>query len=309
MRGASDPFHDGEHAAQRLAGVQLRGAPILDRMTEQHRAFFAQLPLMFVAVLDEAGWPVGTVLTGAPGFVSSADGQVLQVLGLPAEGDPARGGVRAGAGAGLLGIEFGTRRRNRLNGSVLAVDGEGFSVGVRQSFGNCPQYIQAREVVGTGPVGGGDVERLGELDAAARELIGGADTLFVASGSGAVGGAAGGLDMSHRGGLPGFVRVEGDLLTIPDFRGNRYFNTLGNLLLNPRAGLLFVDFESGETLQVQGVAELDWEGGPASGFVGAERLWRVRVTAAWRRRGALGLRWAFRGYAPTTERLGAWAGS
>lgn len=308
MRGEGDPFHDGERAAQQLAGVRLRGAPILDRMAEPQRAFLAGLPLLFMAVLDEAGWPVGTVLTGASGFVSSPDAQTLRVLGLLAGDDPAAGGVRVGSEAGLLGVEFGTRRRNRANGSIIAVDGEGFSVGVRQSFGNCPQYIQAREVVGAVAVSGG-VERLSGLDAAARGLIGRADTLFVASGSGVMGGTAGGLDMSHRGGLPGFVDVEGDVLTIPDFRGNRYFNTLGNLLLNPRAGLLFLDFESGDLVQVQGVAELDWAGGAASGFAGAERLWRVRVTAAWRRRGALGLRWAFRGYAPTTERSGGWGGS
>ena len=42
------------------------------------------------------------------------------------------------------------------------------------------------------------------------------------------------MDISHRGGRPGFVRVDGDVLTIPDFRGNRYFNTLSNLLLEQR---------------------------------------------------------------------------
>lgn len=112
--------------------------------------------------------------------------------------------------------------------------------------------------------------------------------------------------MSHRGGRPGFVRVDGDVLTIPDFPGNRYFNTLGNLLLDPRAGLLFVDFASGDLLHLQGRAELDWDGGAESGFAGAERLWRVQVTAGWRCPGALGVRWAFRGYAPTTERTGQW---
>jgi len=100
--------------------------------------------------------------------------------------------------------------------------------------------------------------------------------------------------------------MDGDVLTIPDFRGNRYFNTLGNLLLEARAGLLFVDFATGELLHLQGRAELDWEGGAASGFAGAERLWRVRVTGGRRRPGALGLRWSLRDYAPTTERTGRW---
>ncbi len=289
------------------AGVQVRGAPIRDWMPDQHRLFFAQLSILFVAVPDEAGWPMATALAGPPGFVSSPDGRTLHIGASPSWDDPAGAGLRVGALAGLLGIDLGTRRRNRANGIVLAVDGHGFTVGVRQSFGNCPQYIQAREVEGgAAPNRAGATEHLDGLDSQACALIAGTDTFFVASGSGTDGGDAGGLDMSHRGGRPGFVRVDGDVLTIPDFRGNRYFNTLGNLLLDPRAGLLFVDFASGGLLHLQGRAELDWDGGAASDFAGAERLWRVRVTAGWRRPGALATRWAFRGYAPTTERTGRW---
>ena len=303
----ADPFHPGEHEAQMRAGVRLHGAPIRASMPDQHRVFFAQLPVLFAAVPDAAGWPVATALAGPPGFVSSPDAHTLHVSALPDRDDPAAAGLRAGTLAGLLGIDLATRRRNRANGTVLAVDRHGFTLGVQQSFGNCPQYIQAREIEGVQASGrAGAAERLDGLDGQARALIAGADTFFVASGSGAGGGETGGLDMSHRGGRPGFVQVDGDVLTIPDFRGNRYFNTLGNLLLDPRAGLLFVDFASGELLQVQGRAELDWDGGPASGFAGAERLWRVRVTAGWRRPGALALRWAFRGYAPTTGRTGRW---
>ncbi len=289
------------------AGVQVHGAPIRDWMPDQHRLFFAQLPILFVAVPDEAGWPVATALAGLPGFVSSPDRRTLHIAASPSWDDPAGAGLRAGALAGLLGIDLGTRRRNRANGTVLAVDGHGFTVGVRQSFGNCPQYIQAREVEGgEAPTRAGATEHLDRLDSQARALIADTDTFFVASGSGMDGGDAGGLDMSHRGGRPGFVRVDGDVLTIPDFRGNRYFNTLGNLMLDPRAGLLFMDFASGGLLHLQGRAELDWNGGIASDFAGAERLWRVRVTAGWRRPGALATRWAFRGYAPTTERTGEW---
>ena len=93
------------------------------------------------------------------------------------------------------------------------------------------------------------------LDDAARALIAAADTFFVASRSRPEVGSGGGLDMSHRGGRPGFVGVHGDTLAIPDFRGNRFFNTLGNLLGDPRAGLLFVDFASGDLLQLQGRAD------------------------------------------------------
>ncbi len=303
----TNPFHRGEHEAQMRAGVRVHGAPIRDRMPDQHRLFFAQLSILFAAVTDEAGWPVATALAGPPGFVFSPDARTLRIAALPSRNDPATARLRAGAAVGLLGIDLGTRRRNRANGTVLAVNEHGFTVAVQQSFGNCPQYIQARDVESVElPDRAGDAERFDSLDPQARALIAGADTFFVASGSGTDGGDAGGLDMSHRGGRPGFVRVDGDVLTIPDFRGNRYFNTLGNLVLDPRAGLLFVDFVNGGLLHLQGRAELDWDCGTASGFAGAERLWRVRVTAGWRRPGALALRWTFRDYAPTTERTGIW---
>ena len=111
--------------------------------------------------------------------------------------------------------------------------------------------------------------------------------------------------MSHRGGRPGFVGVHGNTLAIPDFRGNRFYNTLGNLLGEPRAGLLFIDFPSGDLLQLQGRAEIDWAPGN-SGPEGAERLWRVRIDRGWRRRGAFPFAWTFGDYAPTTLRTGVW---
>src|SRR3546814_14766932 len=68
-----------------------------------------------------------------------------------------------------------------------------------------------------------------------------------------------GADVSHRGGRPGFVRVTEDdgrsVLTIPDFSGNQFFNTLGNIAINPRAGLLFVDFATGDLLTLTGRSE------------------------------------------------------
>ena len=296
-----DPFHAGERLAQAYAGVQVLGAPIRDAMPEQHRAFFAQLPILFVAVADPSGWPIATALTGAPGFVASPTPQRLQVAAVPDELDPAS--LAEGGPIGLLGLDFATRRRNRANGVISGLGPDGFGVDVRQSFGNCPQYIQTRFIAPEQPATV-RLETLSHLDAAAHAAIGSADTFFVASGSGPHAGEAGGLDMAHRGGRPGFVRVDGDVLTIPDFRGNRYFNTLGNLMLDDRAGLLFADFATGDLLQLQGRAEILWRSDPA--FEGAERLWRLRVTAAWRRRAALPLRWTFGALSPQSERTGVW---
>jgi len=93
-------------------------------------------------------------------------------------------------------------------------------------------------------------------------------------------------------------------LTIPDFPGNRYFNTLGNLIAEPRASLLFVDFETGGLLQLQGMAQVDWNAAAARQFAGAERLWHFRVAHGWRRKAAVPLRWSFVEYAPTTLQTG-----
>ena len=297
------PFHADEQAAQRLARQPAGLAPIRPFMPEQHRAFFSLLPYLFTATPDARGWPMASVLTGPPGFVTSPDPATLAVEALPHDGDPAGPSFVAGAGIGLLGIDLATRRRNRANGRIVARD-RGLTVHVSQSFGNCPQYIQTR---GAAPAAreAGPVETLSGLDEAARDLVESTDTFFVASRARAELGDAGGFDMSHRGGRPGFVGVRGNTLAIPDFRGNRFFNTLGNLLGDSRAGLLFPNFDTGELLQLQGRVTIDWDPGEGAPD-GAERLWRVEVERAWRRPFAFPYRSTFGNYAPGTLHTGVW---
>jgi predicted pyridoxine 5'-phosphate oxidase superfamily flavin-nucleotide-binding protein len=300
------PFHVGEIEAQLRAGVRLRPVPIRDFMPEQHRAFFAMLPFLVVATNDAEGWPIATLLTGAPGFVTSPDPRRLRIATLPDPIDPIATQLIPGAPIGLLGIDLATRRRNRANGRIVARD-TAIDIAVDQSFGNCPQYIQTRAIHAAEEEGASQLERLKQLDDAAVAQIGAADTFFVGTSTAARHGHAFGVDISHRGGRPGFVRVDGAVLTIPDFRGNRYFNTLGNLMLEPRAALLFIDFERGDLLHVQGATEIIWEDDEVQRFAGAERLWRVRVQRAWRRRGALKLRWDFHDFSPTTIATGSWS--
>ncbi|MGI9462957.1 MAG: pyridoxamine 5'-phosphate oxidase family protein, partial [Aestuariivirgaceae bacterium] len=99
---------------------------------------------------------------------------------------------------------------------------------------------------------------------------------------------------SHRGGRPGFVKVDGSTLTIPDYAGNRHFNTLGNFFANPMAGLLFVDFETGDLLLLTGAVEILWDEDPAArALSGAERAWRFTLDHGIRVKDALPLRWSF----------------
>jgi predicted pyridoxine 5'-phosphate oxidase superfamily flavin-nucleotide-binding protein len=133
-------------------------------------------------------------------------------------------------------------------------------------YSNCPKYIQRREIVGL-EAGGGEPASSAHLTQADRELIAAADTFFVATA------AHGGADASHRGGSPGFVTVGDDRLTFPDYPGNNMYGTLGNLLANPRIGLLFLDWETGDTLQLTGSAELEFE--PRAVHVAIERATRT----------------------------------
>ena len=105
--------------------------------------------------------------------------------------------------------------------------------------------------------------------------------------------ATNGMDASHRGGDPGFVAVEDPhTLSIPDYAGNNHYNTLGNLLLDPRAGLLFLDFEGGHTLQLTGRVELLWQPDAATlaRFPGARRLLRFHLDEAVELESALPIR-------------------
>jgi len=297
-------FHADELIAQAHAGHVLGGTPaIRPFMPEQHRLFFAGLPYLLIGTADAAGAPVATLLAGAPGFVQSPDATHLAIAAALDPTDPAIGSLVPGAEAGILGIDLATRRRNRANGRIVRRDRDGLAVAVDQSFGNCPQYIQRRAVKPV-PRRPGSTEILSALDTEAEALIDAADTLFVATRS-RDGLREGGADISHRGGRPGFVRRRGDVLTVPDFSGNRYFNTLGNLIGEPRAAVLFLDFASGDLLVLQGRTEIDWT--DAAGLLGAQRSWSITITGGWRRRAVVPLRWSDPEPAPQLARTGIWA--
>jgi predicted pyridoxine 5'-phosphate oxidase superfamily flavin-nucleotide-binding protein len=303
------PFHVGERAVQVRAGVRERMARIPAHafrgiMPDSHRALFARLPWFIIGSLDAALQPWASAIVGVPGFVHTPDAQTLVVNALPLYGDPLAEHLRVGAALGMLGIQLETRRRNRVNGLVTAVEPAGFTLQVGQSFGNCNQYIQARE-----PHLVADPEnaqrphplhRVGPtLDARARQLIARADTFFIASATPASNGSSAavhGADVSHRGGNPGFVHVDDSdgatVLTTPDYPGNNFFNTLGNLELWPRAGLLFVDFDRGDVLTVTGTTEVLWDGPELAATPGAERLLRLRIVEGRLIEGVIPLRWS-----------------
>lgn len=294
-------WHEGETLLQKTVGVADRMAVIgprviRDFMPEQHRDFYEQLPFVIAGAVDSRGNAWATVLAGKPGFISSPTPQTLTLEVRRDPRDPASAGLRTGNGVGLLGIELHTRRRNRVNGILRDAGTGALQLVVGESFGNCPQYIQLRSfryVRDPAAPFSADTETATKLDAAARETIAMADTFFVASYAEREGRLQ--VDVSHRGGNAGFVRINADgSLTIPDYSGNLFFSTLGNIVLNGKAGLVFVDFETGDLLQLSGDARVILDSPEIDTFEGAERLWTFTPRHMVRRRNALPLRWSLR---------------
>lgn len=331
---ASSPFHPAELALQeRFGRRKMLAAParrfIRGHIIQQHREFFEQLPFVVVGSVDSTGQPWASIVSDVPGFAHSPDAQHLRIDTPPHPEDPLTANLAEGSPVALLGIELETRRRNRLNGTVSARDAHGWTVAVNQSYGNCPQYIQSRDLhfvapfgsamaaAGASPVAahGTDLSasprtiRGTTLSADDESLIARADTYFIAtSNPRREDGESYGADISHRGGRPGFVRVDHDaILTVPDFVGNFFFNTIGNLQVNPRAGLLFPDFTTGDVLMLAASASVIWDGDEVRSFEGAQRLLQFHVEATLRFNAAL----PFRSdgnvhYAPELAHTGTW---
>jgi uncharacterized protein len=311
------PFHPGELAVQERVGVKdkidAQGRRAVRRyLTDQHREFFPLLPYAFVGSVDAQGRPWASMLMAEPGFLQAPDAHTLVVKARPLPGDPLNETLKPGAAIALIGVQLHTRRRNRAIGTVRDVNACGFTIAVQTTLGLCPQYIQGRE-----PVFTRDphveikraVSRSTVLDATARSIIEKADTYFVASvGPRNEDAIASGADISHRGGRPGFVRADDDAtLTAPDFVGNFIFNTLGNLQIDNRAGLLFIDFETGDLLYIAARTELIWDGPEVRAFAGAQRLMRYRIEEVVRVTDSLPARFSPPELSSISERTGTWA--
>ena len=236
---AAEGFHEGELAVQSRAGVRAQAARLGGTMLAVPdlnggiSGFLAERDFAVLTARDADGRLWTSALIASAGFLEARDRE-LTVHAAPGSGD-ALHGLAEGQAVGLLAIEFATRRRVRVNGTLTYAGTDELQIVVDQAFGNCPKYIQQRRLVHT------------ESDA------------------------------SHRGGTPGFVRVEGARLWWPDYPGNNMFNSLGNLEVDSSAALLFVDFESGASLQISGTAALEWITPGAAGDDGGTGR-RVRFT-------------------------------
>lgn len=301
MVDVPEVFHNGEQALQSRFGVrdqmaEIGRANIRPFMPDQHRIFYAQLPFAVFGGVGADGLIWASIVSAAPGFIASPDPQHLTVAAWPASDDPLAEALIAGNGIGLLGIELHTRRRNRANGRVVApLPGQGFGIAIAQSFGNCPQYIWPR-VPGPPPAAASALLQA-EPAADLARLVSTADTFFIASAyPGDPDSAATGVDASHRGGRPGFMQLQDGAIVWPEYKGNFFFNTLGNILVDGRAGLVIPDFESGDALQLSGTVEI-LPAEPTRADGAQVQLCRIRFVprrSVWRR-AVLPSRWSLKG--------------
>ena len=324
QRQAVSPFHTGEQSIQEKLGVREQmerfGSRVIrDHMPDQHREFYQQLPFIFAGFVDNEGWPWASILCGQPGFVHSDSPYTLSIDTTPLCGDPLLEALQSDLHIGLLGIELPTRRRNRLTTHVESYHSNNIRLRVDQSFGNCPQYIQTRSIRWRSPHARS--ENLAHvktafgntLDDKAIKLISESDTFFVASSSGhqskdPQASASFGADVSHRGGQPGFIKVAADgTLTIPDFPGNNHFNTFGNFECFPKAGLLFLDFETGDVLSLTGRVSLHWDKDEIAYFDNATRYWRFHLEKGCWLHHALPFKLSLEQYSSNTLLSGTWS--
>lgn len=255
------PYHHGSRAVQDLVGVREMadhvGRSIGDGIRPVAAAFLELQPMLVIGGADPAGAAWASLLTGEPGFVRATGPHQISIAGGPRRADPLAQALaretQEGTPVGTIALDPRTRRRMRLNGRARPTP-RGLAIEADQVFSNCPKYLQKRELPGVAAPGRPAAPRHGvKLTGDQRAFIAEADTFFLATVH------AEGADASHRGGNPGFVQVPSPYeLTWRDYPGNSMFLSLGNLATDPRAGLLFLDWVTGTTLQLTGTARTEY---------------------------------------------------
>ncbi len=294
----SDFYHSGETQLQHAVGSRERTEELSrilmkDHLVPQHREFFAGLEYLFLSAVDVSGRLRTVMVSGTRGFLGTPTDKILRLDAQSSDVLAHLGDLPQSAMVGVIGIDLSNRRRNRMHGTIAAVQNTHVDIQVTQSYGNCPKYINIRDLTShfTSTHTPVSISRP-SLDETDRAAIRAADIFFIASYFDAgQNNQYEGADMSHRGGMPGFVHVGGDTLTIPDYFGNNLFNTFGNLLMTPATALLFIDFETGETRQINGTAKISDDPNLVTQYPKALRLLQVKVTGVTATKNATPLRW------------------
>jgi len=266
-------FHSGEIAVQERAGVrgiaEDVGEGIADHLPPGASEFLAHRQMAVLGTVDNRGNVWASVVTGEPGFIETVDDRMLKIAARKSSSDPLGRNLATEGHVALFAPDFVSSRRVRVNGRGVIKDGA-ILITTDEVYGNCRRYLQERIFVASRQTHPANptASVSTELSASQQQQLSRADTFFIATDN-----PERGADVSHKGGNPGFVRIlDARRIAFPDYNGNSMFNTLGNLTVNPHAGLLFIDFDSGRTLQITGRASIDWSPDRVRTFPGAERV-------------------------------------
>ncbi|CAF1311362.1 unnamed protein product [Rotaria sordida] len=271
--------HEGELFVQKRRHVppdvpKMVSETVHDDMPDQHTEFFTHLSYFAIATIDSDGRPWATIIVGSPTTLIYAVSKIqLNVSVVLPEGDPFFSSVvntvnatsRYFAG---IGVDFSNRRRNKVAGFIASsnvVDNTlNMSLITNESLGNCPKYITVRklEYCGRHPQIGADHQNADNisLNQECLDIISQASTIFLATRHiSNVSDNTSDLGVNHRGGFPGFVRTYEEngntYIVIPDYSGNQFYQSLGNIESDRLAGVVFPCFTTGDMLHVTGIAE------------------------------------------------------
>lgn len=251
-------FHDGEIQLQRESGVDTHA---FDAMVEgAFRPELAPTEVRFAngrtfsvaASVDADGRPWASPLLGQATELFTVKSPTTVRIDQPAvAGDPLIANVTANGELGVLYFDPSLRRRMKSNGRGQ-IDGSSIVYEMRRNFGICNKYIFKRthepahsDEISAAPA---SEEARDVLNVTDRAQLEAADTTFLASFH-----IDHGADPTHRGGPAGFVKVIDErTISMPDYMGNGMFQTLGNILLDDRIGLLSLDFETGRCVHLSG---------------------------------------------------------
>ncbi|QIX02034.1 hypothetical protein AMS68_007551 [Peltaster fructicola] len=252
-------WHQGELEMQKVMHVPSNDNPTVPSLSPQLANHLQIAPLVAIGVLKD-GKPWTSVWGGESGLGKAIAQGVIGVRTAVPGCDPVveelfQDGLVREEGQGRmvsgLTIDLEARKRVKFFGRTIVAalkDGEAQLVlKVEQSLGNCPKYLNKRRITSVSPAPTLISET---LSSQALDLINKTDLFFITSSYNED------MDTNHRGGPPGFLRCVDSTLYWPEYSGNRLYQTLGNLKLNPLAGISVPDFVTGDMLYMTGRAEI-----------------------------------------------------
>ena len=298
-------YHKGEQLVQELVGetrqAEFNGQAISTSIIEGALNFIAEQEYVAVSITDDQNNVWVSVLSGDRGFMTAPDSKTVLIEKDKTDikaNDIFWNTLQKNKKIGMLIIELANRRRIRINGMVSSFENNIVQIKVYESYPNCMKYIQRRHIVNRKKRSTENFEQVSTgiiLNQSQKTVIRTADTFFIGSAN-----PKGNLDVSHRGGDPGFIEIVDDkTLRIPDYKGNSMFNTFGNFLLNEYAGVVFWDFEQGKLLQMTGKAKIYWDNpGTEKETAGTGRYWEFEVDKWMEQEIGRDFTWEFLDYSP-----------